>query len=135
VNEEHRFPLIETFNGTHRYTVGVLAVEAGFSNDVRHVWSFLSEIAGESGVWKREIEGSKTEKPDCDDWRATPKDDNRATGFNKLNQSGRSEDFRQSDESDEILGPPRKSVKKWPERFSTTGMGLSGGLPTADSQW
>ena len=46
VNEEHRLSLVEAFDGAHRHAVGVLAVEAGFSDDVRYVRSFLSEFAG-----------------------------------------------------------------------------------------
>ena len=42
MNEEHRFSFVEAFNGTDCHAVGVLAVEAGFRNDVSHVWSFVS---------------------------------------------------------------------------------------------
>lgn len=42
MNEEHGFPFVEAFDRTDRHAVGVLAVEAGFSNDVRHFGAFVS---------------------------------------------------------------------------------------------
>lgn len=37
VDEEHRFPFVEAFDGANRHTVGVLAVEAGLGDHMRHV--------------------------------------------------------------------------------------------------
>ena len=49
VDEGHRFPLVKAFDGANRHAIGVLAVEAGLGDHVRHVrltfpkrknWSF-----------------------------------------------------------------------------------------------
>ena len=84
VNKEHRFPLVEAFDGAHRHAVGVLAVEAGFSDDVRHVRSFLSEFLEKGPSLPESVGRVKSDQPVYDDWLAAPDSDNRITSDNKL---------------------------------------------------